>query len=159
MILKLLSSVMFCAAAPVAILAEAPVPKAVNSGVVDSGTISSEGASYDGNALILKGQVLLDHGLGKMQAEEAILQKQEVGKDFPFSLIHLEKEVVLKLSQNGELKCEKADLDFGSLKGMLTSSRRVTYTDVLKRKKREISRFSTDGLFYRSPILEKIGST
>ena len=130
MILKLLSSVMLCAAIPVALFSETPPPKAV-----DSGTISSSNASYDGNALILKGQVLLDHGLGKMQAEEAVLQKQEVGKDFPFSLIHLEKDVLLKLHQNGELKCEKADLDFGALKGFLTSSRRVSYTDTLKRKK------------------------
>lgn len=129
MIFQLLSSVMLCAAAPV-IPVEAPVTKAV-----DSGTISSSNASYDGNALILKGQVLLDHGMGKMQAEEAILQKQEIGKDFPFSLIHLEKDVLLKLNQNGELKCEKADLDFGSLKGFLTSTHRVSYTDTLKRKK------------------------
>ncbi len=134
MIFQLLSSVMLCAAAPVNTPAtpatEAPVTK-----TVDAGTISSSNASYDGNALILKGQVLLDHGLGKMQAEEAILQKQEVGKDFPFSLIHLEKDVFLKLNQNGELKCEKADLDFGALKGFLTSSHRVSYTDTLKKKK------------------------
>ncbi len=125
MIFQLLSSVMLCAAAP----ATPPAPS------VDAGTISSSNASYDGNALILKGQVMLDHGLGKMQAEEATLQKQEVGKDFPFSLIHLEKDVVLKLNQTGELKCEKADLDFGTLKGFLTSSKRVTYTDSLKKKK------------------------
>jgi lipopolysaccharide export system protein LptA len=122
-VICLLSSAMLCAA-------ETPVNKPV-----DSGTISSSNASYDGNALILKGQVLLDHGLGKMQAEEAVLQKQEVGKDFPFSLIHLEKDVSLKLHQSGELKCEKADLDFGTLKGFLTSSHRVTYSDTLKRKK------------------------
>jgi lipopolysaccharide export system protein LptA len=133
MIFQLFSFVMFCAAAPAtppANTVEAPVAKAV-----DAGTISSSNASYDGNALVLKGQVVLDHGFGKMQAEEAILQKQEVGKDFPFSLIHLEKDVFLKLNQNGELKCEKADLDFGALKGFLTSSRRVSYTDTLKKKK------------------------
>lgn len=134
MIFQLLSSVMLCAAAPVSAPVSAQVEAPVTQ-AVDAGTISSSNASYDGNALILKGQVLLDHGLGKMQAEEAILQKQEVGKDFPFSLIHLEKDVHLKLNQSGELKCEKADLDFGSMKGLLTSSRRVTYTDTLKRKK------------------------
>lgn len=127
MIFQLLSSVMLCAAAP--------VTSPLTPTTVDAGTISSSNASYDGNALILKGQVLLDHGLGKMQAEEAVLQKQEAGKDFPFSLIHLEKDVILKLNQNGELKCEKADLDFSALKGFLTSSRRVAYTDVLKKKK------------------------
>ncbi len=117
-----LSSLMLCA-----------VP--VDKPPVDTGTISSSNASYDGNALILKGQVLLDHGLGKMQAEEAVLQKQEAGKEFPFSLIHLEKDVTLSLQQNGELKCEKADLDFSILKGFLTSSKRVSYADTLKRKR------------------------
>lgn len=122
MIFQLLSSIILCATTPAA-------------PAVDAGTISSSNASYDGSSLILKGQVLLDHGLGKMQAEEAVLQKQEAGKDFPFSLIHLEKDVVLKLNENGELKCEKADLDFTTLKGFLTSSKRVAYTDVLKKKK------------------------
>src|ERR1700733_12087732 len=110
MIFQLLSSVMLCAAAPASVPVSAPVEAPVTQ-AVDAGTISSSNASYDGNALILKGQVLLDHGLGTMQAEEAVLQKQEVGKDFPFSLIHLEKDVLLKLNQTGELKCEKADLD------------------------------------------------
>lgn len=101
----------------------------------DMGSIASSNASYDGNALILKGQVVLDHGLGKMQADEAILEKQEVGKDFPFSLIHLEKEVILHLDQNGELRCDKAELDFSSLQGALSSEKRIFYTDTFKRKK------------------------
>lgn len=102
---------------------------------VDTGSISSSNASYDGSALVLKGQVILDHGLGKLQAEEALLQKQEVGKDFPFSQIHLEKEVSLQLQQSGEIKCDTAELDFSTLKGALTSAGRVSYTDALKRKK------------------------
>ena len=118
------------------LLAAAPADKPV-----DTGTISSSNASYDGNALILKGQVILDHGLGKMQAEEAILQKQEVGKEFPFSLIHLEKDVSLKLQQNGELKCENADLDFSALKGFLTSSKKVSYVDTLKKRKGKSNSF------------------
>jgi len=118
------------------LLAAAPADKPV-----DTGTISSSNASYDGNALILKGQVILDHGLGKMQAEEAVLQKQEVGKEFPFSLIHLEKDVSLKLQQNGELKCENADLDFSALKGFLTSSKKVSYVDTLKKRKGKSNSF------------------
>lgn len=121
-----------------ALFAAAPVEE---KKPVDTGTISSSNASYDGNALILKGQVLLDHGLGKMQAEEAVLQKQEVGKEFPFSLIHLEKDVILKLQQNGELKCEKADLDFSDMKGFLTSSKRVSYIDTLKKRKGKSTSF------------------
>jgi lipopolysaccharide export system protein LptA len=102
---------------------------------VDTGSIASANASYDGSALILKGQVVLDHGLGKMEADEAVLEKQEVGKEFPFSLIHLDKEVTLHLDQTGELKCDKAELDFSSLQGAVSSDKRVFYTDTFKRKK------------------------
>lgn len=112
---------------------------------VDTGAISSSNASYDGNALVLKGQVLLDHGLGKMQAEEAILQKQEFGKDFPFSLIQLEKDVSLHLNSSGELTCDQAQFDFSSLKGTLTSAKQVSYTDLLKKKKGKASRLCITG--------------
>jgi hypothetical protein len=57
----------------------------------DTGSLSSSDASYDGNSLLLTGHVVLDHGLGKMTAEEASLERQEAGKDFPFSLIQLRK--------------------------------------------------------------------
>jgi hypothetical protein len=108
---------------------------AVASPVTDSGTVSSANASYDGSALSLKGQVVLDHGLGKMNADEAILERQEVGKEFPFSLIHLKKDVLLALKNNAELKCDVADFDFGILKGRLSAADKVVYTDHLKRKK------------------------
>lgn len=98
-----------------------------------SGTVSSTRAEYDGNALHLNGHVVLDHGLGKMNAEFASLEKQETGKDFPFSFIHLENEVFLHLKDNAKLFCEKADLDFIALKGFLFSkeNEKVTYTDIL----------------------------
>ncbi len=102
---------------------------------VDSGSLSSSNASYDGNALVLKGQVILDHGLGKMRAEEAVLERQEAGKDFPFSLIHLQKDVLLALKNSAELKCDSADFDFTALKGNLFAADRVIYTNQLKQKK------------------------
>ena len=43
----------------------------------ETGSVSSTNASYDGTALVLTGHVILDHGLGKMTAEEASLQRQE----------------------------------------------------------------------------------
>lgn len=100
----------------------------------DTGTVSSTHAEYDGNVLILKGHVLLDHGLGKMRAEQASLQKQETGKEFPFSFIHLENEVMLDLKDNAKLACARADLDFIELKGQLFSEEEghVTYSDILE---------------------------
>ena len=108
---------------------------ALASPMADSTAVSSSNASYDGNALVLKGQVILDHGLGKMKSEEAILERQEVGKEFPFSFIRLRKDVLLTLSQDATLSCETADLDFSSLKGHLTGADRLRYTDSLKSKK------------------------
>lgn len=102
----------------------------------DEGYLSSTNASYDGNALLLSGHVVLDHGLGKMTAEEASLERQEAGKDFPFSLIHLRKEVLLSLKNSAKLACDVAELDFNSLKGHLSSptSGLVSYTDLLQKK-------------------------
>lgn len=105
--------------------------------VPESGSVSSTHATYDGNALVLTGHVILDHGLGKMIAEEASLQKQEIGKDFPFSIIQLRKDVHLALKSSAELLCEIADLDFNALKGQLHAKEnsKVVYSDVFKKKK------------------------
>ena len=107
----------------------------------DTGSVSSTNATYDGNALILTGHVVLDHGLGKMTAEEASLQKQEIGKDFPFSVIELRKDVHLALKSSAELLCETADLNFDSLTGILYAKEasKVVYTDAFKKKKETIS--------------------
>lgn len=117
----------------------------------DEGYLSSTSASYDGNALLLTGHVVLDHGLGKMTADEASLERQETGRDFPFSLIHLRKEVLLSLKNSAKLACDVAELDFNSLKGNLSSptSGLVSYTDVLQKKG------SPDGaLILKSPKIE-----
>ena len=100
------------------------------------GSVSSTNATYDGNALILTGHVLLDHGLGQMNAEHARLEKQEAGKDFPFSMIHLKKDVLLALKNNSEVRSDSADFDFTTLKGILLSeaAKKVVYTDHLKKK-------------------------
>lgn len=104
---------------------------------IDSGSLSSSDASYDGNSLLLTGHVVLDHGLGKMTAEEASLQKQEAGKDFPFSLINLRKDVLLALKNSAQISCGTAELDFTTLKGILHAADggKVIYTDLVKKKR------------------------
>ncbi len=103
----------------------------------DEGSVSSTNANYDGNLLTLSGNVSLDHGLGKMSSEEASLQRQETGNDFPFSLIQLRKSVLLSLKNSAQICCDKADLDFVALKGVLTSENggKVVYTDAIRGKK------------------------
>ena len=103
----------------------------------EPGSLSSTEANYDGNALILKGHVVLDHGLGKMMAEEANLQRQEAGKEFPFSSIQLRTDVKLALHQSAQILCNEANLDFTTLKGVLLPhlDGKVVYTDLINRKK------------------------
>ena len=113
-------------------------PLAANTPAIpESGSLSSADASYDGNSLVLTGHVVLDHGLGKMTAEEASLQRQEAGKDFPFSLIQLRKDVLLALKNSAQISCGSADLDFTALKGVLHPSEnsKVVYSDQIKKKK------------------------
>jgi lipopolysaccharide export system protein LptA len=106
-------------------------------GLPETESLSSADASYDGNSLVLTGHVVLDHGLGKMSAEEALLERQEAGKDFPFSLIQLRKDVLLALKNSAQISCASAELDFAALTGILHSSEdsKVVYTDQVKRKR------------------------
>jgi hypothetical protein len=115
----------------------APLIANAPTAVPESSSLSSSDASYDGNSLLLTGHVVLDHGLGKMMAEEASLQRQEAGKDFPFSLIQLRKEVLLALKNSAQITCGSADLDFTTLKGTLypSNGNPVVYSDQIKKKK------------------------
>jgi hypothetical protein len=107
------------------------------AGTLSETALSSSSANFDGNVLHLSGDVQLDHGLGTMRAQEADLERQSSAKDFPFSFIHLRKEVQLALKESAKLQCESADLDFASLKGVLLAPEagKVIYSDALKRKK------------------------
>lgn len=80
-------------------------------------SISSKKASYDGNALILNGNVQLDHALGKLASGVARLEKEE--KDGPFSSISLREDVLITLKNLGKISCETADLNFIAMTGKL----------------------------------------
>jgi lipopolysaccharide export system protein LptA len=115
--------------------------RALSADGAESSSLSSASADYNGSTLILKGKVVLDHGLGKMTSEEASLERQETGKDFPFSLIHLQKDVLVKLPNQAELRCDAADLDFTVLKGLLLAKgkAKVSYTAAAQHKVRVMS--------------------
>jgi hypothetical protein len=74
---------------------------------LDTGSIASAHASYDRSMLLLEGEVRLEHGFGKMEAEKAVLtremQKQE---EFPFTSIELADTVHLSLSTGAQVDCE-----------------------------------------------------
>lgn len=112
------------------LLAESDTP-------ADSQFVSSTKASFDGNSLLLHGHVILEHSIGKLCAEKASLERQETSKDFPFSLINLEKDVLVTLPTNATLECGQAHLDFTSLTGHLSSEEAeyVVYTDQIAQTK------------------------
>lgn len=80
-------------------------------------TISSKKATYDGNALVLNGNVELDHALGKLASGIARLEKDE--KDGPFSSISLREDVLITLKNLGKISCATADLNFVAMTGKL----------------------------------------
>lgn len=110
---------------------------ATSPSLPEGASLSSTDASYDGSSLTLTGHVILDHGLGTLTAEEASLQRQEAGKDFPFSLIQLRKDVLLALKNSAQIHCGSADLDFTSLSGILLPPEdgKVICTDPIRQKK------------------------
>lgn len=97
---------------------------------MNTGSIASSSASYDGATLLLDGEVSLEHGLGKMEADKAALTKQVEGQaEFPFTHIELADTVRLALTSSAQVECERASLDFSNLKGTLTSPKNVHYVD------------------------------
>jgi hypothetical protein len=84
----------------------------------DDLNISSSQATYDGNVLILEGEVSLNHPLGNLFSDKAFLHKLEKTETF-FSLVELQKNVTIGLTNDNKLSCGSADLDFQSLKGKL----------------------------------------
>ncbi len=105
----------------------------------EESNVSSTHADYDGNTLILKGNVLLEHFLGTMRAEEAFLEREENGK-VPFSKIRLHQNVLLSLKNNSSLKAAEAHLDFILLHAVFCSSdtEKIEYKDHVVRGKKEI---------------------
>lgn len=83
--------------------------------LANTSSISSTKALYNGNVLVLSGNVDLEHSLGKIHSGAARLEKEEA--DAPFSSIHLSQGVLISLKTEGEISCESANFDFKSLTG------------------------------------------
>lgn len=75
-----------------------------------SSDLSSDTANYDGDVLVLKGNVTLDHDLGQMKAEIATLNKGE--PTLEFSSILLQREVSIFFQSQGKLFSDQAFLIF-----------------------------------------------
>jgi hypothetical protein len=84
-----------------------------------SSDLSSDHASYDGTELRLEGHVFLDNDLGQMEADYALLKKEDSSPEF--SSIHLKDQVSIFFENKGELFSDQAFLDFQTLKGTISS--------------------------------------
>ena len=91
------------------------------SAEITTSSISSKKASYDGNALVLSGEVELEHALGHLQSGSARLTREAEGS--PFTSILLRDDVRITLKNQGEIHCAQADFDFNDLKGKLLPAR------------------------------------
>lgn len=86
-------------------------------GEISTSSISSENASYDGSALILRGAVKLEHALGQLTSGYAKLSRDS--EEGPFTEVHLCDDVLISLKNRGKIHCASADFDFSALKGTL----------------------------------------
>jgi hypothetical protein len=79
-------------------------------------------AHYDGKKINLTGDVLFEHALGKMAAQQIVVSSLTENKRTRLDAIDLLGHVQIKLSAGGELTCEKAFLDYRELKGQFEGS-------------------------------------
>lgn len=80
--------------------------------VVDSGE-----AAYDGKKIILSGNVVVDHELGRMSACEVVMMPPEGEKKLRVGSFLLNGSVRLVLKDGGQLSCSKAHIDYQGLTG------------------------------------------
>lgn len=96
-------------------------------------SITSNEADYDGNCLKLKGNVVIEHPLGTMEANEACLEKLEDQSEM-LRAIYLTESVHIQLKNRGLVHCEKAAFDLHSFEGQLEpkEGEKICYTHFLE---------------------------
>lgn len=83
-------------------------------------TISSGEADYDGQSITLEGEVSVHYGLGKISARHlTVLPSEQKGR---FSNFIVRDNILIELQGGGQLKCEKAEIDYSLMKGSFLGS-------------------------------------
>lgn len=80
-------------------------------------TIDSTEVQYDGNKVLLNGEVVLEHELGTIYANEVIMTSPAGEKKFRLGTFDMNKNVKFVLSEGGQLTCARAQLDYQTLIG------------------------------------------
>ncbi len=93
-------------------------------------SVQSESAQYNGKELLLKGKVIVEHSMGQLTAEKALLLRNENGqKTFEFSWLHLSDHVAFHLADGSFLTCQELSLDPAAKKAILEGKPQVFYRD------------------------------
>lgn len=93
-------------------------------------SIHSGEVEYDGSEIILKENVSISHGLGKMTANHLKISSAFEGeKKTQFSFLDMEGDVEIKFTRGGQLSCQKAFINYEKLKAIFKSNQ--TFPDVV----------------------------
>lgn len=85
----------------------------------DSMVVNSGEAQYDGKEIVLVGQVVVQHGLGKISARRlALLPSADPDKKTKFALLKISDDVQLELKGGGSLFCQQAEVDYTKMQGI-----------------------------------------
>lgn len=95
-------------------------------------TMESATADYDGAAITLAGSVVVEHDIGRINAEEMMLVPEGTENKMRFSKLKMQGDVKIALKDGGELSCATADLDYLTLTGSFNGGLKqefVTYNE------------------------------
>lgn len=99
--------------------------------------IDSALADYDGKKITLSGNVVVEHELGKISANQVVLFPENEEKKVRFAYLKMNDNVKISLKDGGQLNCSIADLDYKSMTGKFSGNPQqeyVIYTESCKDK-------------------------
>lgn len=94
-------------------------------------SIQSNTADYNGNTIVLKGNVLVEHALGTLTADQIELQSEMVDGKAHWHHILLQGNVDIAFKAGGHLSCGSAKIDYGKRQGSFfgNADRQAVYTE------------------------------
>lgn len=95
--------------------------------------LGSDHASYDGKHLLMKGDIQLEHPLGKIRSQKAWIDGMEFDEGSPMH-IYLEDKVDFLFSTGAHLECDRSHFDYSAKKAFFFG-RKINYEDQLEAKK------------------------
>lgn len=97
-------------------------------------TVISDSAAYDGSSVVLQGNVIVEHVMGRLTAEMALLSRDDEKKtkiDFPW--IEAQTNVVVNLADGSLLQCERVKIDYIEKTSLFYGNPQLYFCDQEKR--------------------------